>query len=67
MKTIGSIVFKFSLRLTVVFFSIFFIIATPGIAGGPDKLLITTLGWEPYTKEVNGVQSGTAVEALACV
>lgn len=61
-----SIVFKFSLRLTVVFCSIFFII-TPGIAGAPDKLLITTQSWEPYTKEVNGVQSGTAVEALACV
>ena len=51
----------------VIGFLAVFLMTVPGIAGGPDKLLITTQGWEPYTKEVNGVQSGTAVEALACV
>lgn len=57
---------KVSVRIITLLFCILFASA-PGIAEEFDKLLFTTQGWEPYTKETNGTQSGTAVEALDCV
>ena len=61
-----SIIWKTSIRFIVGFLSIFFV-TTPVIAEGPEKLLLTTQGWAPFTIEVDGVQSGTAVQALDCV
>lgn len=50
----------------VLLLSLFYL-PTPGSATEMETVLITTQGWEPYTKEENGIQSGSAVEALDCV